>query len=184
MIPEPAQWVMNIGGAVGAALAAIFARRAAANSQSTRHQTKTVEAEMLGPDGEPTIRMLIQQSQHSLSEHRDEMGALFRGLHSDIVDLSDRMHRVEEAVYRGMERRLKKVEDITKESQALSTAVTSLGQQLTSFVILLNRAQANIHKLANVAQVKLFTPEEAEAIKAVLNTVDLPPDLPIDPPKP
>lgn len=168
MIPEPAQWAINLGTALGAGLATIYARRAAkssdnaaSNSQSVKNQTKSVQTEMIGPDGEPSIRVLITDSQRSLQEHRQEMSAMFRGLHSDVEDLGERMQRVEKT-YSGMEDRLKVVERVTQESTVLSTAVSSMGKLVNTLAGSMERAQANIHLIANAVQLRLLSPEEVE----------------------
>jgi ABC-type transporter Mla subunit MlaD len=180
VIPEPAQWVLNVGYIVGVAVAAFFSRRAANNSQRGRASAENTESVIVGMQTEPDIRELIRElkrgtaqqlaaAEENLKAHRDEVLILFRGLHGDIAGLGDRIDgltgrvgKLEGVVFEAMEKRLVSVEQAAKESGTLGSALSSVNKLVITIVDRIDRAQANIHKLAQAAGIKLLTPEEVE----------------------
>lgn len=144
------------GSFVGSLLSALWARRALKRST-------TVSDEVMGPANEPTMRQMLDIQQRAMSEHRKEVRDLFKENHDDVMNLTDRIRGLENAVFTHMEGRLSKVEGNTQNISLIATTLASLNTRLDSLDSKYNRASANIHELANAIHVRLLTEEEAAA---------------------
>lgn len=153
-IPEIPAWILSISAAAGSALASFYAARArAANKKIER----TVQSELEGPENEPGMRQMIKDSHEFAIE-------CFKSLHSDSVHMTGRMDTLENTISKGVEDRLKNLEQSQKDNTLMVTAIKSLENRVSNLGDILDRAGLNIHLIANAVQVKLLTKEEASQI--------------------
>ncbi len=134
---------MNIGAFVGASLAAYSARKAQVN-------TREVKTQMDGPADERSLRELVQHN--SLATEKIREG---------VVAVGDRLQDLEKAVFMHLEDRIVALEDKNHDTKLLHISMTQLSENVQNLSAGLIRAKANIHRVANAAQVKLLTEEEA-----------------------
>ncbi len=134
-IPDPAT-LITIGSVIGTAAGSAFIVALRAG-----WRTKAIQTEILGPGQEPSLREMIRAgSEASLGQYKN--------LHTDIVHLADRLKMVEDG----------------QGKTVIATTLSAMNTNILELMRHSRRLRVNIHHIANVTQVKLYSEEEVEVM--------------------
>lgn len=150
-IPEGAQIVALIGTAIGSGIAAYYSNR-------SEKRSKTVQTEVNGPGDEPSLRDMLKTAKQETFDQ-------YQVLNTNLGFVSERLKQVEHLVNTGVEQRLQVLEKREAATEMVAAHLKSIDDRVSGLSEDVTRAGFNLHELAQAAQVKLFTREEAR-IKA------------------
>jgi MFS superfamily sulfate permease-like transporter len=133
--------IAAIGTGIGAAIGALFTSlKTARTARQTEVVTQHVKSEIDGPGDQPSLREMLRAGNEASFNQ-------YSSLHTDIIHLTDRVTNIEKG----------------KGETIIATTLGAIHDHYINLSGEMKRARLNIHQLAQVAQVKLFTQEEAEA---------------------
>jgi len=156
-------WILQVGGLIGSGIAAYTAVKAKNSSKRAEEKSDAVNREVIGPDDVPTIRQV-------LNNHNKEVRDQFTTLSDGIEGLGNRIVGLERAVFTQIESRLGEVERSTRDLRAISSALSSATELLSTLNRKVIRLEVNMHTVAGICHAKLASEEEAMAIREKENS--------------
>lgn len=117
-LPQIPPYIMHAAEFIGIAVAAFLANRSSVQSTATRKEVAATRKEVTGPDNEPSLRdlikaqgALIQVQGSAIVTLSSDIHKDFGAVHVELDGVSQRIEKLERAVFSTLEARLKIVED-------------------------------------------------------------------------